>query len=231
MKQNAIRSDICSDLCSDPMQVPDQAQPRITQIGSWLERRLAHERLSRKRKGQRGFTLVEVIIVLAIVGVALAGVLVLQGQAEERNRITQVITALNAMAGTTRAVFAPANTFTAVTATNLINAGVVVPPFTVAGTAVNDPWGGGMTVGGSPSFFGFSVTAPNQSTCMAIVSALAPSAVRVTVGGVNFTAGPGLDAFLTGTHVAKANAAAPFNAGNAAIGCNLAPVAIGFAFR
>ena len=188
---------------------------------------------SRSRK-QKGFTLVEVIVVLAIVGVALAGVLVYQSMAENRNRTNNTINAVITMVGNVKSVFAAANSYAAVTSANLVNAGIPMTPFTTSGTTILDPWGNTMVVGGSGPFFGFGIRAPDSQTCIALVSSLAQSAVRVTV----HTAAPAFSAaattpvaFLgTGT-VVKADASSAYDPVAAATGCGGATAHIGLVFR
>lgn len=195
-------------------------------------------RANRLRRGalQKGFTLVEVIVVLALVGVAMVGVLMYQAMAEQQNRANAAVNALISMVGTTKSIFAPANTFAAVSTPNLINAGVPVAPFTSVGTAIQDPWGGTMEAGGSPAFFGFSLAMPDRDTCMAIAAAMAPASMRTvaTAGPATWgTSATTVEAFLPGTGAAviKANAAGTYDPAAASTQCALPNIRLHFAFR
>lgn len=187
-----------------------------------------------KLRRQKGFTLIEIIIALAVIGVAIAGMLYYQSRAEAGQKANNTVSALTSMVGNIKSTFAPANSFAGVSAANLISAGAVVEPFTGAGTAITDPWGGAVVVGGSPGFFGISLQAPNAEVCMKIVTGLVRNASRVTV----HTAAPTFvatattaETMLTTGTVVKANAADVFNATNAAAGCGGTAAHIAMVFR
>lgn len=185
-------------------------------------------------KRQKGFTLIEIIIALAVIGVAIAGMLYYQSRAESGQKANNTVSALTSMVGNIKSTFSPANTFTGVTAGNLVSAGVIVEPFTGTGTAITDPWGGAVTVGGAPGFFGLAFQAPNAEVCMKIVTGLVRSAARVTV----HTAAPTFvatattaETMLTTGTVVKTNATATYNAGNAATGCGDTAAFVSMVFR
>jgi len=193
------------------------------------------------RKSQRGFTLIEAIVVLALLGAVIAGVLIYQASAERANRANATISALTTMVGSTRAIFGPANTFAGLSAASMAQAGIPVQPFSVAGTGagstVLDPWGGNVLVTGGPRFFGVSFAVPDRETCVMILSAIAPGALRATVWistGIGFNAaGVTPEAFLHyGGHVVKANAGSPYQPDIAAAWCAASATPhIAFVFR
>ncbi len=187
-----------------------------------------------RAKRQAGFTLIEIIIALAVIGVAIAGMLYYQNRAEAGQKANNSVSALTSMVGNIKSTFAPANSFAGVTAGNLVSAGLVVEPFTGAGTAITDPWGNAVVIGGAPGFFGIGVLAPNSEICMKIVTGLVRSAARVTV----HTAAPAFvatattaETMLTTGTVVKTNAQGAFNAANAATGCGDTAAHIGMVFR
>lgn len=187
-----------------------------------------------KQRRQKGFTLIEIIIALAVIGVAIAGMLYYQSRAEAGQKANNTVSALTSMVGNIKTTFAPANSFAGVTATNLNSAGVIVEPFTGSGTAITDPWGGSVTVAGSPGFFGISLLAPNAEVCMKIVTGLVRNAARVTVhtaAPTFVTTATTAETMLTTGTVVKANAAATFDAANASSGCGGASAHIAMVFR
>jgi len=209
--------------------------PKVPLSGFQNLRGLPHFIAQRKRvRQQKGFTLIEVLVVLAIAGAALAGVLVFQANAESRNRVNNTINAVINTVGNVKSIYASAGSYATVTSANLVNAGVVTPPFTISGTTILDPWGGTVTVGGSGPFFGMSFLAPDNETCVRLVSALASNAVRVTVhtAAQAFTAAATTPAafMATGT-VVKADASTAYDPVSAATGCGAAAAHIGLVFR
>lgn len=183
---------------------------------------------------QKGFTLIEIIIALAVIGVAIAGMLYYQNRAEAGQKANNAVSALTSMVGSVKSNFAPANSFAGVTAGNLVSAGLIVEPFTGAGNAITDPWGGAVTVGGSAGFFGLSFQAPTSEICMKIVTGLVRSAARVTVHTAAPTfvgAATTAETMLTTGTVVKANAVDVFNAANAATGCGDTAAHIAMVFR
>ena len=186
------------------------------------------------KRAQKGFTLIEIIIALAVIGVAIAGMLYYQNRAETGQKANNTVSALTSMVGSIKSTYAPANSYAGVTAGNLISAGLIVEPFTGAGTAITDPWGGAVTIGGAPGFFGIAFQAPSADVCMKIVTGLVRSAARVTV----HTAAPTFvatattaETMLTTGNVVKTNATANYNAANAATGCGDTAAFIGLVFR
>lgn len=183
---------------------------------------------------QRGFTLVEIIIAMALAGVVIAGVMFYQSRAENTQRVNDAVQAMVTMAGSIKRVYAPANSYAAVAEAGLVNGGLVIKPFTASGTNILDPWGGDVTVGGSGPFFGLSFNAPSAEACQQLVSSMADNAVRITV----HTAAPSFvgtattaAAFLATGVVVKADAAATFDAANMASGCNGTARHVAFVFR
>ena len=186
------------------------------------------------RRRARGFTLVELMVVLAIMGAAFAGYLFYQSMLAERNKANDTVKALVSMVGDIKTNYQPANTFVGVTSAALSQSGVVKPPFTTSGTTILDAWGQVVTVGGSPAFFGVSMSMPDSDTCMRLVSAMAQSALRLTI----HTAAPSFStsattpaAFLPVGTVVKADATANYDPANASAGCGAAQRHVSMVFR
>lgn len=186
------------------------------------------------KRRQKGFTLIEIIIALAVIGVAIAGMLYYQSRAEAGQKANNSVSALTTMVGNIKSTFAPSNSFAGVTAANLVSAGLVVEPFTAVGNTITDPWGQTFVVGGAQGFFGLGVEAPNSEACMKIVTGLVRNAARVTVhtaAPVFVTTATSAETMLTTGTVVKANASGAFDAGAAATGCGAATAHIGMVFR
>lgn len=184
-------------------------------------------------KKQKGFTLIEIIIALAVIGVAISGMLYYQSRADTSQKVNDTTSAITTMVGSIKTTFAPANSYADVTAQNLINAGLLVSPFTASGANIVDPWGINIVVGGNASFFGFTLTPPDAETCAKLATALVRNAARMTIAAdaAIAPAGTTLATFVTGATVIKADQAAQMNAANMATGCAVNNRLLAVAFR
>lgn len=191
---------------------------------------MQHMQINKKPKG---FTLIEIIIALAIMGVAISGMLYYQSRAETGQKVNDVVSAMTTMVGGIKTSFAPAGNYDAVTSANIVNAGLTVEPFVASGTTIIDPWGTTLSIAGKGAFFGMQVSAPDKETCTKLVTSLVRNASRMTVGSDAAMVGTAttLEAFATGTNIAKADAASAYNPASSATGCSATGAKIVVVYR
>lgn len=133
----------------------------------------------------RGFTLVEVMITLAIFGAALAVVLYYQQRAAVISRSTETTRALTSVVGKIKQYYGDTGDYTGLAAANLVD--FVPSPLkkNAAGTDILDPWGNTMTFTGGSSSFKIELGGTNDidiEACAAIASAFASSARDIAIG-------------------------------------------------
>jgi prepilin-type N-terminal cleavage/methylation domain-containing protein len=142
---------------------------------------------------KRGFTLVEIMIALAIFGSALTVVLYYQQRASVLSRATDTSRALTTMISKIKTYYGASNTYSGLAATGISQLGIAPSPLSTTSTTVVDPWGNTMTfTAGSTSFVvelgGASAIDPEA--CGAIATAFANNATAIYVGtGYTTTAG------------------------------------------
>lgn len=169
---------------------------------------------------QRGFTLIELIIALAVMGTAIGGMLYYQSRAENSQRTNDSVTALTTMVSSIKTNYGPAGTFAGVTVANIIAGGLVIEPLKVSSGNIVDPWNNNLLAEGAPAQFAIRVGPLTRENCLAVANGLVRNAVILNVGNVTaVTAGA-----LTGGAAYKASAAATPDAGNlnGATGCGIA---------
>ena len=140
----------------------------------------------KRTKKQLGFTLVEIMIVLAIIGTAIGGVLYYQSRAENTQAATKTSSDVALMASKIKTYFRPSNSYTGVTASSINGMALVSAPMKFDGTNMVDPWGTTMTVGGGTLSFAISMggaTAPiDKEICTSLATALSDKATAVRIG-------------------------------------------------
>ena len=160
-------------------------------------------KFSNKAK-QTGFTLIEIIIALAILGAAISGMLYYQSRAETSQKVNDMITASVSMISNIKNNYGPSGSFAAVTIANLIAGGMAVSPFTAGATTITDPFGNAMLAEGSATQFAVRMGPLSKEVCVSLANGLVANALILNVGNVTaVTSGA-----LTGGGVYKASAAA-----------------------
>lgn len=142
---------------------------------------------SRQKRRARGFTLVEVMITLAIFGAALAVVLYYQHRTSTLTKATDTSKALIQIVSKIRMNYLSSNGYTGLDYHWPYDAKVVPPPLRRDTTygAVNDPWGNIIDIVGGTSFFVIDIPRAanfDPETCVAMVSTLGRAARAVWLG-------------------------------------------------
>jgi prepilin-type N-terminal cleavage/methylation domain-containing protein len=175
---------------------------------------------SPRKARQAGFTLIEIIIALAVMGSAIGGMLYYQSRAETSQKTNDAVSALTTMVSSVKTNYGPAGTYAGVTVANIIAGGLTVEPLKVSGANIVDPWNNNVLAEGAAAQFAMRVGPLTRETCLAMANGLVRNAVILNVGNVTaVTAGA-----LTGGGVYKASAAATPDAGvlNGNTGCGIA---------
>lgn len=165
---------------------------------------LGYEKMSgfSMQKSSRGFTLIEVLISVAIVGAAVALVLVYQSRAESSERVSNTIFAVANMTAKIRAYYAATGSYSDISPAQVSAMGLVTPPLTSDGFNIYDAWGNNMVVGGNvpgaapsfvitlggvgfhPPYYPFSpYTKLSAEECVSLATKLANDADRVNISG------------------------------------------------
>lgn len=102
--------------------------------------------LRRQKTGIRGFTLTEIAIVLAIVGLVLGAIWVAAKSVMDSNRADQAVQDISTMAANMRSTFLAVNTFSAGSKTDattaMITAGIIPNSLVSSATSAKNAWEG-----------------------------------------------------------------------------------------
>lgn len=139
------------------------------------------------RRSQGGFSLIEILIVAALIAAGLAAVLFLVNRYNTKQVTNDEAAALNQMAAEVRTKFRSQGNFNGITPAVLINNGIV-DPRKINGTNIETGWNTNVTVapanlnGVNGDAMSFTYTLPRES-CPDFVQAAEGTFPRVVVGG------------------------------------------------
>jgi prepilin-type N-terminal cleavage/methylation domain-containing protein len=163
-------------------------------------------RLSSTSKGnnkQFGFTLIELIIAIAVIGTGVGGVLAYQNRAESAQNTIVAVQALASLGGTIKTTYNSA--YVDATRADIVTRNLLRPPLRVGATATTlESPVGVVDYINNDQVVGFGFDARRQSECVKAVEALIGVAHRIAVGGTLVAAGTTPAASLTATAPAVA---------------------------
>lgn len=138
---------------------------------------------TRKNKRQKGFTLVELVIVL---GIVVVGVIAILGRQNSTNQASRVMTEsgnLQTIVGKVNASFAGRASYAGLSTAFLLDQGAF-PTSMVNGTNVVNVWNGAVTVASGTGDTSFDITTASVPTgaCIELVTTTSRSFRTVTVG-------------------------------------------------
>lgn len=139
----------------------------------------------RQRVRQRGFTLIEILLVIALAASILFGIFTVANRIGERSAINEFATNMNVLAAETSAAFRAQGNFTGVTPDALL--GMRAPPVTmVRGMEIVSPWGpvhvNAETIASPNDGVRFTVNAVPAAACSNLVTAAEGAFSRVLIG-------------------------------------------------
>ncbi len=183
-----------------------------------------------------GFSLIELIIVLAIIAASVALILDRQNKAQESNRSNDTVQAVSYMVSKIKTFYASSGSYSGLSAAVINGMSLLNQPLKWDGASILDAWNNPLGVSGNanaatPSFalsIGGSVNPLSKETCSALATALAAGADVVNVGGsseVQLNAG-----VVSGGSVYK-SAAGVLTVANVASGCSAANPQIALQFH
>jgi prepilin-type N-terminal cleavage/methylation domain-containing protein len=148
------------------------------------------------RTKRRGFSLIEALIALAIIGAAIAIGLAYHSKVEYDSRMSGTVSAVSNMTSKIRVYYASVGSYNGLDQARVNVMGLMMPPLIWDGAAIRDPWGHNVNVLGNipnaaPAFaikFGeVGATGPSGvpltfEECVSLATQLAGGADRVNVG-------------------------------------------------
>lgn len=137
----------------------------------------------------KGFTLIEIMIALAIMGTAIAAVLFYQGKAEGTQRALAMTQDTTLLASKIRSLYSPQNSYKAINSgveEELHKMGILPSNMTYDSDTITDAFGNKMEFTGGVSTFTVSVggtTGPlRPEECAALATGARSNAMAITVG-------------------------------------------------
>lgn len=178
---------------------------------------------------QLGFTLIETMIALGIMGTAVAALLYYQTRAENNQGSNKTAQDLSLMASKIKNYLGPSNSYIPLTPVFVNSSALITPPMKWDGTNVLDPWGNTMTINGGTTTFALTIggttSALDKEVCTSIASKMVDNATAINIGAATAAAG-----VVSGGSAYKAANGTP-NGTNLATGCAVANPVIAVQFR
>lgn len=168
------------------------------------------------RKKQGGFSLIELVVVLAIVVAAIGGLIARQMAASQTSRVQTEAGNLQAIVGKVNSTFAGRSSYAGATTAFLLSQGAFPTSMVNAGNVVNG-WDGAVTVAPNAGNTSVNITYANvpTSACLELVSNVSRQYNTVTVGATVVKTAAQAEAVLATTQTAceaTANVSVIFNA-------------------
>lgn len=137
------------------------------------------------QKQQRGFSLVELLLVLGVLAILLVAAFVVFPQVRDRNQANAEVTNLTTTkAGINNLYASKGGVYTGLTNTVAINARVYPTSMTASGSSLSS-WGGAVTTavdGSNPRRFTITYADVPQGVCLGLVSGAASNFEQIEVG-------------------------------------------------
>ena len=202
---------------------PRHAWPKLPGLPTtfWSYKQMKH--LSFKRNA-KGFSLIELLIVLGIIAILLVAAFIVYPQVRDRNQANAEVTNLTTIkANITNLYASKGGNYDGLLVATAFNARAFPTNMQATATGGTAPWGGAVTVaeGTTPRLFDINYTAVPAAVCLGMVSGAAGNFEQIVVGGEEVLTSDGTAA---GT-AANASAGGQFAPDAAAAACNAAATA------
>lgn len=142
-----------------------------------------------KRKNQKGFTLVELMMVIAVIGVIGLGAVIVFGKAMSKQRVNAEIQTLSEVTSAIQKYYFSKANFGGLSNTIAVSYKLVPDDMIVSAPAtIGNRWAGSVTiapatVSGANDSFSYTTTLVPSKECLDVVQALAPQYTATSVGG------------------------------------------------
>lgn len=161
------------------------------------------------RNKQQGFTLIELMIVLGIAALIVAGVITMYLKSSSSQKVNDETTNLNTIVSGVRNLYSTSSNYVGLTTAVVVNA-KIPPAKLVNGTTINNAFGGQVNIapasisGGTNNAFTVALTQVGSEECTKMVPATVRSFDKVAVGATVLTPASNAGAIVTACNAAAA---------------------------
>ena len=134
----------------------------------------------KKKKGQGGFSLVELAIAMGLIAVFIGGIMAWRGQISSSNKLNELSQSVTYMVSGIQRLYNGSYGSADMTAA-VANAGVIKAPLVASGGTIVDEQGGTMTVGGAANTFTVQFSTATAERCKDVASLFINTAPKVEV--------------------------------------------------